>query len=156
MASITVRNSPEETHRALRVRAAQNGRSTEAEVREILETAVRPKERIKVGSESAAFGDKYKLDDSKIEREQEPPRIAISEASKPGRDPAVIAWLDQQSVETSFLSATSLAELLIGIAIMPDGKRKSTISAALDSLISRSFDTRISPFDEGAAMAYSQ
>lgn len=79
MASITVRNLPEETHRALRVRAAQNGRSTEAEVRDILEAAVRPKERIKVGSELAAFGDKYKLDDLKIEREQEPPRIASFE-----------------------------------------------------------------------------
>lgn len=80
----------------------------------------------------------------------------VSEALKPGRDPAVIAWLDQQSVETLFLSATSLAELLNGIAIMPGGKRKSTISAALDSLISRLFDSRILPFDEGAAMAYSQ
>ena len=79
MASITVRNLPEETHRALRVRAAQNGRSTEAEVREILEAAVRPKERIKVGSELAAFGDKFKLDDLKVEREQEPPRIASFE-----------------------------------------------------------------------------
>lgn len=79
MASITVRNLPEETHRALRVRAAQNGRSTEAEVREILESAVRPKERLKIGSELAAFGDKYKLDDLKVEREQEPPRIASFE-----------------------------------------------------------------------------
>ncbi len=79
MASITVRNIPDETHRALRVRAAQNGRSTEAEVREILEAAVKPKERIKVGSELAAFGDKYKLDDLKIQREKEPPRIASFE-----------------------------------------------------------------------------
>ena len=37
MSSITVRNLPEETHRALRVRAAMAGRSTEAEVRAILE-----------------------------------------------------------------------------------------------------------------------
>jgi plasmid stability protein len=79
MASITVRNIPEETHRALRVRAAQNGRSTEAEVREILEAAVRPKERLKIGSELAAFGDKYKLDDLKIGRDQIPPRIASFE-----------------------------------------------------------------------------
>jgi len=79
MASITVRNIPEETHRALRVRAAQNGRSTEAEVREILEAAVRPKERLKIGSELAAFGDKYKLDDLKIERDQTAPRIASFE-----------------------------------------------------------------------------
>jgi antitoxin FitA len=51
MATITVRNLPEETHRALRVRAAERGRSTEAEVRAILEEAVRPAERIRIGSE---------------------------------------------------------------------------------------------------------
>jgi plasmid stability protein len=79
MASFTVRNVPDETHRALRVRAAQNGRSTEAEIREILEEAVRPKQRLKIGSELAAFGDKYKLDDLNIVREQEPPRIASFE-----------------------------------------------------------------------------
>ena len=50
MASVTVRNLPDEVHRALRVRAATHGRSTEAEVREILETIVRPPERIKLGS----------------------------------------------------------------------------------------------------------
>ena len=50
MSTITVRNLPEETHRALRVRAAMAGRSTEAEVRDILETVARPLQRIKLGS----------------------------------------------------------------------------------------------------------
>jgi plasmid stability protein len=50
MSSITVRNLPEETHRALRVRAALAGRSTEAEVRDIMETVARPPQRIKLGS----------------------------------------------------------------------------------------------------------
>ena len=49
MAVITVRNLPEEVHRALRVRAAQHGRSTEAEIRAILEAVARPPERIKLG-----------------------------------------------------------------------------------------------------------
>lgn len=40
MAAITVRNLPEETHRALKARAAAHGRSTEAEVRSILSEAV--------------------------------------------------------------------------------------------------------------------
>jgi plasmid stability protein len=79
MASITVRNLPDETHRALRVRAAQNGRSTEAEVREILEAAVRPKGRVKVGSELAAFGDKNKLHELNTQREKDSPRIASFE-----------------------------------------------------------------------------
>ena len=42
MPALTVRNLPDETHRALKLRAAQHGRSTEAEVRPILEVAVRP------------------------------------------------------------------------------------------------------------------
>lgn len=78
MAAVTVRNLSDETHRALRVRAAQNGRSTEAEIRAILEEAVRPKEQLKIGSELAAFGDKYKLD-LVIARDPEPIRIATFE-----------------------------------------------------------------------------
>ncbi len=50
MASITIRNLPEEVHRALRVRAATHGRSTEAEIRDILEQASRPAGRFKLGS----------------------------------------------------------------------------------------------------------
>lgn len=50
MSTLTVRNLPLEVHRALRVRAAQHGRSTEAEVRHILEAATRPTERVKLGS----------------------------------------------------------------------------------------------------------
>ena len=59
MAVVTVRKLPDETHRALRVRAAQHGRSTEAEIREILEQAVRPPKRVKLGSELAVFGKRF-------------------------------------------------------------------------------------------------
>ena len=59
MAAVTVRNLREETHRALKLRAAKNGRSTEAEIRVILEEAVTPKSRLKIGSELAAFGRRY-------------------------------------------------------------------------------------------------
>ena len=51
MPNLTVRNLSEETHRALRVRAARHGRSTEAEVRTILEETVRPPARLRIGSE---------------------------------------------------------------------------------------------------------
>lgn len=50
MAVITVRNLPDEVHRALRVRAAQHGRSTEAEIRDVLEKAAKPEGRLKLGS----------------------------------------------------------------------------------------------------------
>ncbi|MCC4618444.1 Arc family DNA-binding protein [Xanthomonas campestris pv. asclepiadis] len=48
MAILTVRNVPDEVHRALRLRAAEHGRSTEAEVREILESAVKSEKRIRI------------------------------------------------------------------------------------------------------------
>jgi len=54
MAAITVRNLSEATHRALRLRAAQHGRSTEAEVREILQAAVQAPQGL--GSALAAIG----------------------------------------------------------------------------------------------------
>ena len=56
MAMLTVRNLPDEVHRALRVRAAQHGHSTEAEVREILANAVKPETRVRLGEALAALG----------------------------------------------------------------------------------------------------
>ena len=56
MAAITIRNLSEETHRALKARAAAHHRSTEAEVRSILDAAVAPADRVKVGSLLASIG----------------------------------------------------------------------------------------------------
>ena len=70
MTSITVRNLPEETHRALRARAALAGRSTEAEVRAILESVARPQGRIKLGSLLAEIGQQAGGVDLDIERDK--------------------------------------------------------------------------------------
>ena len=72
MASVTVRNLPDETHRALRVRAATHGRSTEAEIRTILENAVRPEGRVKVGTLLADIGREVGGIELDIERERSP------------------------------------------------------------------------------------
>ena len=72
MASVTIRNLPDETHRALRVRAAMKGLSTEAEIRSILENAVRPEGRIKLGSLLAEIGRAVGGVDLEIERDRTP------------------------------------------------------------------------------------
>lgn len=56
MAVLTIRNVPDEVHRALRMRAAQNRRSTEAEVREILASVVKPEQRVRMGDALSALG----------------------------------------------------------------------------------------------------
>ena len=66
MAMLTVRNLSDEVHRALRVRAAMHGRSTEAEVRVILENAVRPQGRMKLGSLLADIGRQAMLTDDEF------------------------------------------------------------------------------------------
>lgn len=66
MAMLTVRNIPDEVHRALRVRAAKHGHSMEAEVREILESAVAPEGRVKLGSLLADIGRQAKLTDEEF------------------------------------------------------------------------------------------
>jgi antitoxin FitA len=67
MAMLTVRNLPDEVHRALRVQAALHGRSTEAEVREILASAVKPEARMLVGDALAALGHKIGLTNEDFE-----------------------------------------------------------------------------------------
>ncbi len=76
MPIVTVRNLPEETHRALKLRAAQRGRSTEAEIRAILEQAVRPEARLKIGSELAAFGQRFGGLELKVTRDPAPTQPA--------------------------------------------------------------------------------
>lgn len=67
MAMLTVRNLPEDVHRALRVQAALHGHSTEAEVREILASAVKPEARVRVGDALAALGRKIGLTNEDFE-----------------------------------------------------------------------------------------
>jgi antitoxin FitA len=79
MAAVTVRNLPGESHRALKVRAASHGRSTEAEIRAILEEAVSPRERIKRGSALVASGRRFGGIDLEIVRAGAPIEPAIFE-----------------------------------------------------------------------------
>lgn len=66
MAVLTVRNVPDEVHRALRARAAEHGRSAEAEVREILSAALVPARRILIGDALLALGRDLALTDEDV------------------------------------------------------------------------------------------
>lgn len=78
----------------------------------------------------------------------------VSEPLKSCSDPKVINWLDLQALETLFLTATSLSELLIGVEQLPDGRRKSALYADLVRLIDELFGPRILPFNREAAIIF--
>lgn len=67
MAAVTIRNLSEEAHRALKIRAAQHNRSAEAEMRAILESAVRPEGRLRLGTALREIGRKYDIAHADIE-----------------------------------------------------------------------------------------
>ena len=72
MAAIVIRNLSPETHRGLQARAARHGRSTEAEARTILDEAVRPTARVKLGSALAALAGPLGGLDLETARDQTP------------------------------------------------------------------------------------
>ncbi len=78
----------------------------------------------------------------------------VSEPMKPNGSMLVREWLDRQVAETLYLTATSLSELLVGIQLLPKGKRRENLATMLTALVDRLFGPRILPFDQKAAVAY--
>ena len=72
MSPIVIRNLSPETHRALQVCAARHGHSTEAEACAILDEAVRPGARIKLGSALAVLAHPFEGLDLDISRDKGP------------------------------------------------------------------------------------
>ncbi len=73
MSAVTIRNLKDETHRALKARAKKAGRSTEAEIRAILEAAVKPPKQKGLGTLLYEFGRKH--GPLEFERDKSPARV---------------------------------------------------------------------------------
>ena len=67
MAAVTIRKLNDDALRELKSRAKAKGRSTEAEMREILEKAARPDGQINIAVALAEFGKKYRKELSQID-----------------------------------------------------------------------------------------
>ena len=78
----------------------------------------------------------------------------ISEPLKVAGNANVLAWIDEQIIETLYLSTISLAELRFGIAALPEGKRRDTLHFSLEQRVLPLFAGRILPFDDPASQSY--
>ena len=77
----------------------------------------------------------------------------VSELSKPIGNAQVLIWLDSQPEQNLFLTAITLAEILEGVSLLPDGKRKQMLRVTMNEVIAR-FGNPILPFDRQAAEVY--
>ncbi|KGQ23064.2 type II toxin-antitoxin system VapC family toxin [Thermus filiformis] len=78
----------------------------------------------------------------------------LSEFIRPRPAEQVVAWLDRQSPEEVWVSAISRAEMELGLALMPEGKRKAALVKAVRAMFEEDFAGRCLPFDEVAALQY--
>lgn len=78
----------------------------------------------------------------------------VSEPLKPLPDSAVVAWLDRQPKETLYLCAPVLMEVLLGIALLHDGRRKRGMTIATQALLVNYFADRFLAFEREAAGRY--
>jgi len=74
----------------------------------------------------------------------------LSELMRPQPNPVVVAWINAQSSEAQ-VSAITQAEISLGIALLPDGKRRDALATAARQMFEEDFAARCLPFDSLAA-----
>ena len=80
----------------------------------------------------------------------------VSELMKSAPEPAVMAWIDAIPGATMFLSAVTQAEILYGVALVPEGKRREGLALAARTAFESYFRGRILPFDSEAAEVFAE
>jgi predicted nucleic acid-binding protein len=80
----------------------------------------------------------------------------LSELMRAAPDAAVLRWFDTQPASGLFITAITEAEIRLGLELLPDGKRRTALSAAAGDIFAKDFAGRILPFDSAAAAAYAR
>jgi predicted nucleic acid-binding protein len=75
----------------------------------------------------------------------------ISELLRPAPGAAVRRWAEAMRRQLLYTTAISEAELLLGIALMPAGRRRDDLAATLEAIFAGVFADRVLPFDGAAA-----
>jgi len=78
----------------------------------------------------------------------------LSEALKPSPGEVVLRWLAEQNRHAVFTTAITQAEILYGVEMLPPGKRRSRLHAAVERMFTDEFPGRILPFDAESALLY--
>lgn len=80
----------------------------------------------------------------------------LSELLRPAPAPQVMAWLDALGHTAGFVSSVTQAEMLLGVALLPAGKRRDALEVNVGALFARQFAGRCLPFDSQAASHFAR
>lgn len=78
----------------------------------------------------------------------------LSELMRPQPTAAVLAWFERQQGLAYFVSAITRAEILLGIALLPAGKRRDSLATAAERMFDEDFAGHSLAFDGNCATEY--
>ena|ERR1039457_4567084 len=78
----------------------------------------------------------------------------LSELMRPQPDQAVMGWFAGRTGAIFYISSITQAEIMLGISLLPTGKRRNALTAAADAMFSLDFAGRCLPFDATGAANY--
>ena len=80
----------------------------------------------------------------------------VSEVMRNVPSPEVMAWLDERPRHDLYVTAVTQAEILSGIAFLPEGRRRSELGKVAEHAFNNLFNGRLLSFDSAAAQAYAE
>jgi hypothetical protein len=80
----------------------------------------------------------------------------ISELMRAKPDPAVLAWVAAQPRATLYTTSINQTEILYGIAMLPAGRRRTTLAAAAEAMFAEDLAGRVLSYDGAAAARYAE
>jgi toxin FitB len=80
----------------------------------------------------------------------------VSELMRQTPEPGVVSWVDSFSAADVLVTAVTAAELMYGVARLPDGHRKRELHTKVEGLLTDDFRDQILPFDAPAATHYAE
>ena len=78
----------------------------------------------------------------------------ISELMKTTPSPGVLAWTGKYAPDDLFISTVSMGEILFGIELLPQSKRRDSLLREAEATFAKDFAERILTFDEQAARTF--
>lgn len=78
----------------------------------------------------------------------------LSELMRPAPVQQVRQWLDAKATADIWISAITVAEIRLGLALLPDGQRKTLLAEQAELMFREEFAAACLPFDEQAAGVY--
>lgn len=80
----------------------------------------------------------------------------VSELMQKAPEPRVVSWVDRFSASDVLVTAVTAAELMYGVARLPEGRRKRELHTRVEELLTEDFEDQILPFDAPAATHYAE